>query len=116
MRRSSAILLLLCALAPPVAAQELKLIPEPREVQRKSGRFEVGAATRIVVGAKHACEDRVAAETIAAEIENATGRKLRITAGALPSGAGLIYLARRRNMSYCQLLFKFDYHSLRGRY
>ncbi|MBZ5510944.1 MAG: beta-N-acetylhexosaminidase [Acidobacteriia bacterium] len=94
MRRSSAILLLLCALAPPVAAQELKLIPEPREVQRKSGRFEVGAATRIVVGAKHAGEDRVAAETIAAEIENATGRKLRITAGALPSGAGLIYLAR----------------------
>lgn len=94
MPRSSAILLLFCALVPLASAQELKLIPEPREVQRKSGRFNVGVATRIVVGSKHAGEDRVAAEAIAAEIENATGRKLRIITGALPSGAGLIYLAR----------------------
>jgi hexosaminidase len=94
MRRSSAILLLLCALAPAAAAQELKLIPEPRELQRRSGSFSIGAGTHIVVGAKHAAEDRVAAETIAAEIESATGRKLRVATSSSAVRAGVIYLGR----------------------
>ena len=58
------------------AAQDLQLIPEPREVQRQSGAFEVTAAVRLVVGAKHAGEDRFAAETIAEEIARQTGRKV----------------------------------------
>jgi hexosaminidase len=94
MPKSSAFLLLFCVLVPLVAAQELKLIPEPRQVQLKNGRFNVSVATHIVVGAKHADEDRVAAETIAAEIENAAGHKLRIVTSALASGAGAIFLAR----------------------
>ncbi len=93
MHKSSVMLLLLCALVPLSAAQDLRLIPQPREVQRNRGTFKVGATTRIVVGKRHAAEDRVAAEAIVAEVENATGRKLRITTGAAPS-SGLIYLAR----------------------
>jgi len=94
MHRSAAILFLLCALTPIVVAQNLKLIPEPRELQRKTGSFNLGADTHIVVGARHASEDRMAAETVVAEIESATGRKLRVVTASPSSRAGVIYLGR----------------------
>jgi hypothetical protein len=56
--RSSAIFFLLCALTAIVAAQELKLIPEAREIQRNTGQFNVSAGTHIVVGTRHASVDR----------------------------------------------------------
>src|SRR6266404_8519750 len=75
-------------------AQDLKLIPEPRQVEKKSGAFPIGATTRIVVNSGHGAEDRVAAETIADEIESATGHRPAISnAAALPAGA-VIYLTR----------------------
>src|SRR4051812_12915565 len=73
----------------------LHLIPTPKQISRGEGAFAVGATTRIVLNAKHAKEDRLAAEEIADEISAATGRKLRVTtAAAMPPGAGVIYLAR----------------------
>ncbi len=78
------------------SAQELKLIPQPRQVERRTGEFRAGAAVHIVLNAAHAKEDRVAAETLAEEIQASTGRKPRITiARSLPlAAAGTIYLAR----------------------
>lgn len=93
-RRAVLIATSLFLLVNAVAAQDLHLIPAPRELQTKSGSFKVEAATRIVVGARHAIEDRFAAEQVAAEIENATGRKLRVTVSAAAPGPGSIWLAR----------------------
>ncbi len=76
-------------------AQELKLVPQPKQVQKREGTFGIGAGTRIVLGAVHAQEDRAAAEMLAEEIEIATGRKVPITtARFMPRISGVIYLAR----------------------
>ncbi len=76
-------------------AQDLKLIPEPKQVQKREGSFTIGAGTRIMVGAAHAQDDRTAAEMLAEEIEAATGRKIPITtARSIPKTSGVIYLAR----------------------
>ena len=90
-RRIALLLLLLTCWA---AAQDLQLIPEPREVKTGRGTFVVDATVRLVVGAKHAAEDRFAAETIAEEIANQTGRKVRVVTGAVAPGPGAIYLVR----------------------
>lgn len=77
-----------------VSAQNLKLIPEPREVQKLEGNFTISSKTRIVINKAHAEEDRAAAETLADEIEAATGHKLKIdTARSMPK-TGAVYLAR----------------------
>ncbi len=76
-------------------AQELKLIPEPKQVERREGTFHVGPGVRIVLGVRHAREDRLAAEMLSEEIHAATGRRVPITtsrAGAAASN--VIYLAR----------------------
>lgn len=81
--------------SPLASAQDLKLIPEPKQVERRAGSFTVTAGTQIVLGAAHAHEDRTAAEMLAEEIEAASGHKLRITtARALPRNSGVIYLGR----------------------
>lgn len=77
-----------------VSAQDLKLVPEPRQVERRAGAFVITPRTRIVVNQAHAEEDRPAAETIAEEIERAIGRKVTITTSRSLPGAGVIYLAR----------------------
>ncbi len=78
-----------------VSAQELNLIPEPKQVERRAGAFRVGSAVRIVLGAAHAREDRTAAEMLAEEIQAATGRKVPITTSrAAGVSSGVIYLAR----------------------
>jgi hexosaminidase len=58
---------------------ELRLIPEPKEVQLREGSFHVRGTTRILVEFGHQSEDRIAAETLAEEIHDQSGFKLRIT-------------------------------------
>jgi hexosaminidase len=60
------------------AARQLKLVPEPKEVQLHDGGFQVGSATRILVEFGHQDEDRIAAETLAEEITNQSGLQLDI--------------------------------------
>src|SRR5205085_9863316 len=80
--------------AAPAFAQDLKLIPEPKQVEPRAGAFSITPKTRIVINPAYAEEDRTAAETLAEEIERATGRKVAIvTSRSLPK-VGVIYLAR----------------------
>lgn len=75
-------------------AQTLQLVPEPKQLQSHAGSFSITSKTRIVVNTAHAGEDRLAAETLADEIEAATGQKLKIiTSRSLPK-ENAIYLAR----------------------
>ena len=77
------------------SAQELKLIPEPRQVQKREGVFTVDSKTRIVINRDHEKQDRVAAEMLAEEIEKASGKRIKITtAGRMPDSRGVIYLAQ----------------------
>src|SRR3989442_7911023 len=76
-------------------AQELKLVPEPQQVERREGAFRAGPGVRIVLGAARARVDRIAAEMLAEEIQAAMGWKVAITTSrALPESAGVIYLGR----------------------
>ncbi len=78
-----------------MSAQELKLIPEPKHVAQREGTFRVTPGVRIVLGAAHAREDRIAAELLAEEIQGITGRKIAITTSRVDAGlSGAIYLAR----------------------
>jgi hexosaminidase len=65
--------------ATPGPESELKLIPEPKEVQLHQGSFHVRPTTRILVEFGHQDEDRIAAETLAEEIHDQSGLKLSIT-------------------------------------
>jgi hexosaminidase len=77
------------------SAQDLKLVPEPKQIQRKEGTFTVTSKTRIVIGFARKREDRTAADQLAQEIEAATGQMVKIsTARGMPKGSGVIYLAR----------------------
>jgi hypothetical protein len=87
-----AALLLLPAILP---AQDLKLIPAPREVKAGQGTFAVGSGARILISAATADEDRAAAEAVADEIEGVTGVRPAIaTSRAFAAQAGAIYLLR----------------------
>jgi len=74
----------------------LKLEPQPKEVQLRNGGFHVRANTRILVQLGHQTEDRIAAETLAEEVEQQSGIRLDIlgmkAAGKAEDGA--IVLAR----------------------
>ena len=74
--------------------QDLKLVPEPKQVQKQEGAFNITSKTRIVINAAHAEEDRTAAETIAEEIESASGLKIKITTARSAPKSNAIYLAR----------------------
>jgi hypothetical protein len=63
----------------PAPESELKLIPQPKEVQVHAGSFRVRPSTRIRVEFGHQAEDRIAAETLAEEIQDQSGLKLNIT-------------------------------------
>lgn len=74
----------------------LKLEPQPKEVQLRDGGFRVGPRTRIFVQLGHQEEDRIAAETLAEEVQDQSGLKLDIL-GMNPKGkaeGGAIVLAR----------------------
>ena len=74
----------------------LKLEPQPKEVQLRDGGFRLGPRTKIFVQLGHQAEDRIAAETLAEEVEDQSGLKLDIL-GMKPEGKagdGSIVLAR----------------------
>jgi hexosaminidase len=74
----------------------LKLEPAPKELQLRNGSFKVGPRTKIFVLLGHQSEDRIAAETLAEEVEEQSGLKLDIL-GMNPGGKaedGAIVLAR----------------------
>src|SRR5579862_3852315 len=78
------------------AAPALRLEPAPKEVQLRDGGFKVGAKTKIFVLLGHQSEDRIAAETLAEEVEDQSGLKLDIV-GMKPAKKaedGAIVLAR----------------------
>lgn len=79
-----------------VAHSRLKLEPAPKEVQQRDGGFQVGPRTKIFVQRGHQAEDRIAAETLAEEVQDQVGLKLNIlgmkAAGKAEDGA--IVLAR----------------------
>jgi len=78
------------------ARPDFKLEPAPKEVQLRDGSFAVGPGTKIFVQLGHQSEDRIAAETLAEEVEVQSGLKLDIlgmkAAGKAEGGA--IVLAR----------------------
>ncbi len=94
-RRLFTIALLAGSFAPALIAQDLKLIPIPREVKLEEGSFIVHANTRIVLSSATAEEDHAAAETVADEIGTGSGLKLAIaTSRAFTEQANTIYLLR----------------------
>lgn len=74
----------------------LKLEPQPKEVQLRDGGFRVRPQTRIFVQLGHQEEDRIAAETLAEEVEDQSGLKLDILGMKAEGKAegGAIVLAR----------------------
>jgi hexosaminidase len=76
------------------SAEELKLVPEPKQVQKRAGEFRIGPKTRIIINAAHAVEDQTAAETLVDEIEAVIGMKLKIATSRSMPKSGAIYLAR----------------------
>lgn len=93
-----------CALlwAPGLAALDssgqpgLKVEPPPKEVQFRDGGFRVMARTKIFVLIGHQSEDRLAAETLAEQVEDQSGLRLDILGmkAAGKAAGGAIVLAR----------------------
>jgi len=95
--------LIVCAFlcAPALLAMDsnagaLKLEPAPKEVQMRNGVFRVGRRTKIFVQLGHQSEDRIAAETLAEEVQDQSGMKLDILGMKAKGKAdnGAIVLAR----------------------
>ena len=74
----------------------LQLEPQPKEVQMRDGGFQVGPRTKIFVQLGHQSEDRIAAETLAEEVQAQSGLKLDIFGMKAEGKAegGAIVLAR----------------------
>jgi hexosaminidase len=62
----------------PGPQNQLKLVPEPKEVQQHEGSFRVRPTTRILIDFGHQSEDSIAAETLAEEIHDQSGLKVSI--------------------------------------
>ena len=56
----------------------LKLEPPPKEIQLRDGGFHVSSRTKIFVLKGHQSEDRIAAETLAEEVQDQSGLQLEI--------------------------------------
>lgn len=87
---------MLLGLDTPVHSRLLKLEPQPKEVQMRTGGFRVGPETKIFVQFGHQSEDRIAAETLAEEVQSQAGLKLDIFGmkSAAKAEDGAIVLAR----------------------
>ncbi|HUA16675.1 MAG TPA: glycoside hydrolase family 20 zincin-like fold domain-containing protein [Verrucomicrobiae bacterium] len=74
----------------------IDLHPQPKEVTLHEGGFRVTSGTRILVQFGHQSEDRIAAETLAEEIEDESGLQLDIvgTKNSAKAAGGAIVLAR----------------------
>lgn len=87
----------LSVLAKPTSSDDgLSLIPQPKELQLGQGGFRVKAKTRILVQRGHQSEDRIAAETLAEEVADASGLRLNIVGAKATTKAegGTIMLVR----------------------
>src|ERR1700693_3206906 len=103
-------------LIPPMSAEaagpenQLKLIPQPKEVRVQQGSFLVRPTTRILVEFGHQEEDRIAAETLAEEIHDQSGLTLSITGAKAESKQeskkeeGAIVLARLQDKNVREFL------------
>jgi hexosaminidase len=106
------LLLLLSAMFAATSGPEnqLKLIPEPKEVRVQQGSFHLSPNTRILVEFGHQDEDRIAAETLAEEIHDQSGMKLSITGAKAESKEeskqeeGAIVLARLQDKNVREFL------------
>src|SRR5882762_2657795 len=107
------VLLLLTSLMPAAVVgpeNQLKLIPEPKEVRVQEGNFHVRPSTRILVEFGHQDEDRIAAETLVEEIHDQSGLKLNIAGAKAESRAetkqeeGAIVLARLQDKNVREFL------------
>jgi hexosaminidase len=86
----------------------MKLEPQPKELHLREGGFKVGPHTKIYVLLGHQSEDRIAAETLAEEVEDESGLKLDIL-GMKPAGKaedGAIVLARLQDIRVRRFLSK----------
>jgi len=94
------------ALADSLPHSRLKLEPAPKEVQLRDGGFQVGPRTKIFVQLGHQSEDRIAAETLAEEVEDQAGLKLDILGmkSAAKAEDGAIVLARLQDERVRQFL------------
>ncbi len=72
------------------------LVPAPKEVMLRDGRFRVGPKTKIFVLRGHQTEDRIAAQTLAEEVADQSGMRLNIVDMKVAGKAegGSIVLAR----------------------
>src|SRR5215472_8098332 len=95
MRKLSPLFLALISLISILSsAQQIKLIPEPKEIKPGGKPFVITAATRIVLSRAHVKEDRVAAEMLADEIESARGKRLQIATELPATATNAIVLTR----------------------
>src|SRR5215475_10898567 len=78
------------------SGKALTLEPQPKEVELRDGGFRVGPRTKIFVQLGHQSEDRIAAETLAEEVQDQSGLKLDILGMKAKgkAGDGAIVLAR----------------------
>ena len=85
---------------------QLKLVPAPKEVRLRDGGFHLGPRTKIFVQLGHQSEDRIAAETLAEEVEEQSGMRLDIHGMKAASKAedGAIVLARLQDSRVRQFL------------
>jgi hexosaminidase len=100
------LLLSLIAAETPSPENQLKLIPQPKEVQLHAGSFKVKPTTRILVEFGHQAEDRIAAETLAEEIHDQSGLKISITGEKLDAkrAPSTIVLARLQDQRIKEFL------------
>jgi hexosaminidase len=75
---------------------DVRLVPAPKELQLRDGDFRVGPRTKIYVLLGHQSEDRIAAETLAEQVEDQSGLRLDILGmnAKGKAGEGAIVLAR----------------------
>ena len=91
----------------------LQLEPQPKEVQMRDGGFQVGPRTKIFVQLGHQSEDRIAAETLAEEVQAQSGLKLDIFGMKAEGKAegGAIVLARLEDDRVRDFLAKNGLHA-----
>lgn len=88
------LLVLFFVLLPAFAQDDLRIIPQPRQVEVRDGTFPLRGTVTIAVSSGTP-EDRFAAGLLKEEIESATDARARVVAGRI----GQIVLARRRGPS-----------------
>src|SRR5438270_9567194 len=91
--KSRLITFLIAASIAASAADKLLLLPQPKKVEQKDGdTFVITKATKIVLTARNAKADKLAAEMLADEIRSAAD--IKVPTSAATAGAKAIVLRR----------------------